>query len=258
MSRLKRKAPAGFTLVELLVVIAIISVLAAMLLPALEKARDSANRISCTNNTRQLGASCLQYLGDYDGFYYPTDTGNAAIGNNFTPQIWNGYFSPGYAAFGVLYNYLENLDVYFCPGAYWPDSAWHSRPPATSKANFKVVNKYSISSYASFMYVAQRAGKYRVSSWRRNSALCVDQLQAGIPVAHPTSDPATAPAVNHRNQGFNHCNLDGSARWEPVSAFSSTALCERNTFTYGTHNGCTDFWSQISGFKIPYSGSVDL
>ncbi len=63
-----RRREAGFTLVELLVVVAIISILAGMLLPALEKAVDSAREVSCANNLKQFGCATPLYVDDFAGW----------------------------------------------------------------------------------------------------------------------------------------------------------------------------------------------
>ena len=68
----------AFTLIELLVVIAIIAILAAMLLPALSRAKEAGKRIACLNDLRQLSLSSQMYVGDSQSFFPPRSKSSPA------------------------------------------------------------------------------------------------------------------------------------------------------------------------------------
>jgi len=112
----KRKA---FTLIELLVVIAIIALLMAILMPALNKAKEQARGIMCRSKLKEFGTAANMYADDYDQ-KVPRGTDIAAVRNE---QMWFMLFMPYLAVtqktFGQSYDPFGDMNIYRCPS--YPD-----------------------------------------------------------------------------------------------------------------------------------------
>jgi len=99
---------AGFTLIELLVVIAIIAVLIGLLVPAVQKVREAANRMSCQNNVKQIGLA----LHNYEGANGRFPAGYISTPGIASQDAQTGDWGPGWGWLAIMLPYVEQENLH--------------------------------------------------------------------------------------------------------------------------------------------------